>query len=119
MARLLLNFRHVPDDEILEVRELLQDHDIAYYETKPSRWMISFGGIWLQDEAQAEQAEAVMADYQRRRKAQADEDYEQRRRRGDLETLPGRYRRNPLKFLLALLGMAAVLYFMAYPFLAL
>ncbi|MDX1587668.1 MAG: DUF6164 family protein [Oleiphilaceae bacterium] len=119
MARLLLNFRHVPDDEILDVRELLEDHGIAYYETRPSRWMISFGGIWLQDEAQAEEAMTLMADYQRRRKASADEEYEQLRREGRLETLPGRYRRNPLKFLLALLGIGAVLYFMAYPFLAL
>lgn len=119
MARLLLNFRHVPDDEILEVRELLEDEGIAYYETKPSLWMVSFGGIWLRDEAQAEQALAVMSGYQRRRKERADEEYEALRRSGNLETVPGRYRRNPAKFLLALIGIGAVLYFMAYPFLAL
>jgi len=118
MAKLLLNFRHVPDDEILEVRELLSENGIEYYETEPSRWMISFGGIWLKDESQKEEAESLMKAYQQARKERADADYEERRRAGELETLPGRYRRNPVKFLLALAGILAILYFMAYPFLA-
>jgi hypothetical protein len=33
MAKLLLNLRNVPDDEADDVRALLDEHDIAYYET--------------------------------------------------------------------------------------
>lgn len=119
MAKLLLNFRHVPDDEILEVRELLEENQIDYYETKPSRWLISFGGIWVRDDDQIEDAKALMAEYQKRRKERADAEYEEKRRTGELETAGQRYRHNPAKFLLALAGIGAVLYFMAYPFLAL
>ena len=47
MSRLLLNLRHVPDDEIEEVREMLDQDAIAYYQTQPSRWGMSYGGIWV------------------------------------------------------------------------
>ena len=49
MAKLLLNLRHVPQDEADEVRELLSTNGIDYYETRPSLWGISAGGIWLHD----------------------------------------------------------------------
>ncbi len=49
MSKLLMNLRHVPEDEADEVRALLDEHAIAYYETKPSRWGISSGGIWIAD----------------------------------------------------------------------
>ncbi|MFO7288296.1 MAG: DUF6164 family protein, partial [Gammaproteobacteria bacterium] len=47
MAKLLLNLRGVPDDEADEIRALLEEHGIAFYETPPSRWGVSAGGIWL------------------------------------------------------------------------
>jgi len=76
MARLLLNLRNVPEDEHLEVRELLESHDIAYYETEPSRWMISFGAIWLQDEDREDEALSLLADYQEQRQARERNRYE-------------------------------------------
>jgi len=47
MTTLLLNLRRVPDDEADEVRALLERHDIPFYETTPSLWGVSAGGIWL------------------------------------------------------------------------
>ncbi|MCX7033145.1 MAG: DUF6164 family protein, partial [Arenimonas sp.] len=47
MAKLLLNLRNVPDDEADEVRDLFVTHAIDVYETKPSLWGVSAGGIWL------------------------------------------------------------------------
>jgi hypothetical protein len=41
MTKLLLNLRNVPDDEADDVRALLDDHDIAYYETSPGFSSIS------------------------------------------------------------------------------
>ena len=43
MTTLLLNLRQVPDDEAEEVRALLNEHRIAFYETTPSLWGISPG----------------------------------------------------------------------------
>src|SRR5690606_18742767 len=45
MPNLLLNLRQVPADEASEVRELLSRHAIDFYETTPSQWGISHGGI--------------------------------------------------------------------------
>ncbi|WP_421711891.1 DUF6164 family protein [Alcanivorax sp.] len=47
MTTLLLNLRRVPDDEADEVRALLEQNQILFYETAPSMWGISSGGIWL------------------------------------------------------------------------
>jgi hypothetical protein len=41
MSKLLLNLKMVLDDEADDVRAMLEEHDIAYYETAPSRWGIS------------------------------------------------------------------------------
>ena len=47
MSKLLLNLRDVPDDEADDVRRFLDSGGIDYYETRPSLWGISGGGIWI------------------------------------------------------------------------
>ena len=49
MSRLLMNLRHVPDDEADEVRALLKEHGIGFYETQAGRWRISLAGIWVEE----------------------------------------------------------------------
>ena len=39
MSKLLFKLRNVPDDEALEVRELLELNDIDYFETTPGNWL--------------------------------------------------------------------------------
>ena len=50
MAKLLLKMRLVPDDEAADVRAMLDAARIPWYETEPSRWGISHGGIWVRDD---------------------------------------------------------------------
>ena len=66
MSRLLLNLRHVLDDEADDVRAMLDANGIAFHETPPSLWGISAGGIFVPDEAFAD-AKRLMAEYQARR----------------------------------------------------
>ena len=47
MSKLLLNLRGVPDDEADDVRRFLDSGGIGYYETQPTLWGVSFGGIWI------------------------------------------------------------------------
>ena len=115
MARLLLNLRNVPDEEHLEVRELLDEHGIDYYETEPSKWMISFGGIWLADESQAEEALALLADYQQRRQKREQQRHRDEVEAGEQETLGGRFQRNPMRFIATLIGVGVVLYLALMP----
>lgn len=117
MARLLLNLRHVPDDEADDVRALLERHGFGYFETPPSRWGISLGGIWLREDEDLEAAQAVLARYQAERAAQARAAHEAERREGRAETLLQRIRRDPLRILAVLAGIAVVLYLTLMPFL--
>ena len=64
MAKLLLNLRHVLDDEADDVRAFLDASDIAYYETSPGFWNISLGGIWIRDDDDLAELTKVSAPYE-------------------------------------------------------
>ncbi|MFE8072343.1 DUF6164 family protein [Marinobacteraceae bacterium S3BR75-40.1] len=117
MPHLLLNFRHVPDDEIIEVRELLEEEGIDYYETPPSRWGVSMGGIWTRDRAMAERARTLLEDYQAQRLQRSRADYEQRSRSGEVMGFWQRLRARPVAVLGVCLAIAAVIYLSLVPFL--
>ncbi len=119
MGRLLLNLRNVPDEELEEVRELLREHGIEYYETEPSRWFVSFGALWLSDERQADEAHKLLSEYQQNRRERERARYEAERAAGEHETLGGRFRRQPLRFLVMLAGIGVVLYLALIPFMTL
>lgn len=117
MAKLLLNLRNVPDDEADEVRDLLQAERIAFYETRPSLWGISAGGIWLQASETYPQARRLLDDYQARRGEQARAQRAAELAEGSAETFGKLLRRRPLFVILTLLGMLAVAALVLLPFL--
>lgn len=96
MAKLLLNLRNVPEDEASEVRAWLQREQIAFYETTPSSWGISHGGIWLERDDDLPRAKGLMADYQAQRGTQARAQAEQARRDGQTDTFARQLRQRPL-----------------------
>src|SRR3546814_14914665 len=106
MAKLLLNLRHVSDDEADDVRAFLKTGGIAFYETQPSRWGISHGGIWVEDTAQVAEAKRLMADYQKQRQARLRADREQALRDGTAHTLADIVRQQPLRVRLPLVATA-------------
>lgn len=111
-----MNLRHVPEDEAEEVRELLDAHGIAYYETPPNRWGISMGGIWLHDEADSTRARELLDAYQYERLERARAEQAERRAGDTQETLAGMIRRDPLRVLLYVAIVAVLLYFSIRPF---
>lgn len=117
MAILLMNLRNVPEDEAAEVRALLEEHGIDFYETRPDRWGLSAGGIWLRAEGQAPRARALLDGYQQQRLERARADYQARRLRGETDTLYARLMREPLRALLYLGLVALVLYLAMTPLL--
>jgi hypothetical protein len=119
MAILLFRLNGVPEDEAADVRALLDEHRIDYYETESGRWGISLAAIWLKDESQLRRARELIDDYQQRRFVSAREEYERRRLAGEVETLLGRALREPLRFLLYLAAILLVLYLSLMPFLGL
>lgn len=116
VAKLLLNLRNVPDDEADEVRALLEQCAISFYETKPSFWGVSAGGIWVSRDEDVAEAERLMAQYQRERQTQARAEYNAAKRDGSAATTWAVFRENPLQTVLVLLGIAVVIALMALPF---
>ncbi|MBK1700839.1 DUF6164 family protein [Thiococcus pfennigii] len=116
MSKLLMNLRYVTDEEAAEVRELLNRHQIAYYETPPNRWGITVGAIWLEDHGQFPAARRLLDRYQAERGARVRAEHEAARARGELETLAERIRREPARVLFYFAAVAAIAALMTVPF---
>ncbi len=119
MSILLMNLRHVPEDEAHEVRELLEQEHIEYYETPPNRWGISAGGIWIKHPEQAEQARELYRQYQELRLQRAQADHREARRAGRAPGLGDVMREKPLQLLLTAAGVGLLLWLLLFPFLSL
>ena len=109
MSKLLLNLRMVLEDEADDVRAMLEAHRIEFYETQPSRWGISYGGIWVTHDQDIAQAKALMADYQSQRAVRAREERATAMREGTADTFASALRREPVRVLLTLLAILALL----------
>jgi len=109
MAVQIFSLRNVPDDEADEIRALLQEHTIDYYETPAGNWGISMPALWLNDEAQLEQARALIEQYQQERQRITREE--------SPRTLADMVRESPMRYLAYLALIAVILYISVSPFL--
>ena len=115
MSMLLMNLRNVPDDEADDVRAMLDAKQIAFYETRPSIWGVSAGGIWVTEDAAFVDARRAMDDYQQQRSARARSQYAAARRAGTAETFVTMLRADPERVVLSVLIIILVLGVMALP----
>ncbi len=111
MSKLLFRLRHVPEDEASDVRDLLENHDIEYYETSAGLFGISLPAIWVRRDQQYPAARHLLDEYQRQRRERARVAYQQARQQGQARTAFDHFRDNPARFLGSLAAVAALLYF--------
>lgn len=116
MPKLLLNLRDVPDDEADEVRALLAEQKIAFYETEPNFWGVSGGGIWIKRDEDVAAAKELLAEYQLRRRARARAEYRAAEHAGTATTLWASVRENPLRALVVVLGLVFFVALLLAPF---
>lgn len=112
MAQLVFRLKNVPDEEADDIRALLSEHDIEFYETTAGRWQISMAGIWVRDKNQAQQAKALIAEDQAKRAATAQEISA----RDWLVGFLTHARQNPVEFLFTLMAVLLVLSLSVIPF---
>lgn len=105
MAILLFRLRNVPDDEAEEVRTLLRDNGIAFYETSPGNWGISAPALWLPDADQQALAQQLLADYQTARYLKARAAYQQAQADGSHPGFWTSLRHQPLRVLYGLVSL--------------
>ena len=117
MAVKLFSLHNVPDDEAEEVRDLLRSNEIDFYETPAGNWGVSVPYIWLHNENELEKAKALIANYQQERLIRVREEYAQLVQTGKRRTIGDVIRENPLRFVVYLAAIAALLYFSTKPFL--
>ncbi len=119
MANLLLNLYQVPDDEADDVRALLARLDIPFYETQPSRWGISHGGIWISDDDAFAQARQALSEYEALRTQRIRAEFAAARRDGPAFSLWTVLRDEPMRVVLMMIGILFALALIVVPLLLL
>lgn len=117
MPALLFRLNGVSGEEANEVRALLDENNVEYYETTVGRWGISLAAIWLPDEEDEQAARDLLQQYQSERSAEWQARMEMLQQQGFFTGLWLNFLNNPLKFVMALAAVAFVLGFTIYPFL--
>lgn len=118
MSRIFFRLRLVPDDEAEDVRQLLIDSDIPWYETNAGRWGVSFPALWLTEDADLPRAKALLAEYQTNRITRIRAEHQESIDRGEKETIISRIQRNPLQAVAIFAIIAVIVYFSITPFFA-
>lgn len=113
----LFSLRNVPDDEAQALRELLEEHQLDYYESEPGNWGVSAGAFWLKTDERLEEAKRIIDEYQQSRARLAREEYEELKRAGKQRTLWHNVREKPLQLLLYIAAVLFILYVSLKPFL--
>ena len=113
MSVLIFKLNGVSEDEASDVRQLLEDHNLDYYESSAGRWGVSVAAIWLKDEGQKDQARALIDTYQQQRVARIREAGQAQ------EGLWQRFKSTPMAFVAMVFLIAVVVYVSIAPFIGL
>ncbi len=116
MTVLLFKLNGVPDDEANEVRALLDQHGIEYYETTSGNWRISLAAIWLRNDDQYQKAKDIIAEYQVGREQSARLEFDKSNAKGEIKPFVERARQEPIRYFLYLLVILIVIYLSTIPF---
>ncbi len=116
MAILLFRLNNVPADEADEIRALLENNEIYFYETNAGMWRLGVDAIWLASKDDEEKARGLIAEYQRERTANQQQNYAQLVEQGEQPTLWKNFCASPLRFVLLLVAVVFVLSLTFAPF---
>lgn len=110
MAKLLFRLRGVPDDEADDIRELLSDHEIDFYETSAGNWGLSMPGIWIKEDERFQEARKLIDEYQKARIVKVRAEYARLKKEGKVKTFTERVKENPIQIIFFLAIIFMVLY---------
>lgn len=117
MAKLIFKLKSVPFDEAEDIKNLLTENQIEFYETPPGNWEISMHALWLNDEADYILAKQLIDDYQLKRSERVRLETQLQIDKGELETFSQRILNRPVQFITILAIILFILYFSVMPFL--
>jgi Family of unknown function (DUF6164) len=117
MAALLFKLNNVPDDEAEDIRTLLSENDIHFYETHAGFFRMGLDAIWLHDKSQYETAKNLIHEYQIQRTEQQQKNYAELLEQGEVVGFWRNIVLHPIRFFAALIAIAFVLVLTLVPFL--
>ena len=117
MAKLIFKLKSVSYDEADDIKNLLTENKIDFYESPAGNWEISMHALWLNDEAQYTQAKQLIDEYQVKRSQRIRLETQQKIDQGEHETFIQRLFNKPIQFFITLAIIIFILYFSIMPFL--
>ena len=117
MAKLIFKLKSVPYDEADDIKNLLTENKIDFYESPPGNWEISMHALWLNDDAQYTQAKQLIDEYQLKRSQRIRLETQQKIDEGEFETFFQRLLSRPVQFITLLAIILFILYVSIVPFL--
>lgn len=109
-SKILFRLSGVPDDEADDVRKLLMDNYIEFYETSAGNWGISMPAIWLKDADDYDRARSLLDEYQQARTVRMRSEYERLKQEGELKTWLDLAKEKPLRYLFHFFVAVLVVY---------
>jgi len=117
MARLIFKLKSVSYDEADDIKKLLSENKIDFYESPAGNWEISLHALWLNDEAQYIQAKQLIDEYQLKRSQRIRLETQQKIDKGEYETFFQRLSKRPVQIIFYLAIILFILYLSIMPFL--
>ena len=116
VSKLLFKLRGAPEDEAEEIRALLDNSGIDYFETSGGRWGLGMPALWVVDENRFHEARALIDRYQEQRRIRHLNAHEQLIKEGKAKTFLDGIKEDPFRFILYLAIIATVAYLSIKPF---
>lgn len=117
MAKLLFKLKNVFDDEADDIRQLLTDNNINFYESPAGNWGISVHALWLNDDSQFPTATTLIDEYQQQRSQRIKAETQAQKDRGEHITFWQSILNKPLQYLIYTAFILFILYLSIVPFL--
>lgn len=116
MAVLIFRLNGVPDDEAEDVRQLLLEAEIDFYETSAGRWGVSVAALWIKSTDDTGKAKELIAHYQSGRQEWLAAVKQQAIEEGRWPSAWQRFKAAPLAFMSILLLVVGIIMVSIFPF---
>lgn len=110
MSKLLFSLRGVPDDEIFEIKELLDFNELDFYETSAGNWGVSMPALWIVNNDDYGKAQNLLNEYHQSRSVKQRKLYEQLKKEGKQKGMKDVFLHKPFRFMIYMGGVVFILY---------
>jgi len=118
MSTLVFKLRNVPEDEAKDVRDLLDQHRIEFFETTAGNWGIGMPGLWVED-PDAQRSRELIREYQKVRTIEQRKHYQEAVVRGEQSPWYASFLIRPWATLGTVLFCIFIIYALVAPFIRL